>query len=58
VTVEEWFAGGRRIPYDPRSAGVLTEQEAAVTPGALRVFERAPAAAIRRIAERHGVGTR
>jgi pimeloyl-ACP methyl ester carboxylesterase len=43
VTAEEWFAGGRRIPYDPRSARVQTEQEAAVTPGALRVFERAPA---------------
>jgi pimeloyl-ACP methyl ester carboxylesterase len=43
VTAEEWFAGGRRISYDPRSARVLTEQEAAVTPGALRVFERAPA---------------
>jgi pimeloyl-ACP methyl ester carboxylesterase len=43
VTAAEWFAGGRRIPYDPQAARVLTEQEAAATPGALRVFERAPA---------------
>ena len=40
VTAAEWFAGGRRIPYDPGSARVLTEDEAAATPGALRVFER------------------
>jgi pimeloyl-ACP methyl ester carboxylesterase len=40
VTAAEWFAGGRRIPYDLASARVLTEQEAAATPGALRVFER------------------
>ena len=40
VTAAEWFAGGQRIPYDPVSAHVLTEQEAAATPGALRVFER------------------
>jgi pimeloyl-ACP methyl ester carboxylesterase len=43
VTAAEWFAGGARIPYDPQAARVLTEQEAAKTPGALRVFERAPA---------------
>jgi pimeloyl-ACP methyl ester carboxylesterase len=44
VTAAEWFAGGRRIGYDPESAHVLTEEEAAATPGALRVFERvAPA---------------
>jgi pimeloyl-ACP methyl ester carboxylesterase len=44
VTAAEWFAGGRRIGYDPESARVLTEEEAAATPGALRVFERvAPA---------------
>src|SRR5690242_4763564 len=44
VTASEWFAGGRRIPYDPESARILTEEEAAATPGALRVFERvAPA---------------
>jgi len=44
VTAAEWFAGGRRIGYDPGSARVLTEEEAAATPGALRVFERvAPA---------------
>jgi pimeloyl-ACP methyl ester carboxylesterase len=40
VTAAEWFAGGQRIPYDPESARVLTEEEAAVTPGTLRVFER------------------
>ena len=40
VTAEEWFAGGQRIPYDPGSARVLTEEQAAATPGALRVFER------------------
>jgi len=40
VTAEEWFAGGRRIPYDPEAARVLTEQ----APGALRVFERVTAA--------------
>jgi len=40
VTAAEWFAGGQRIPYDPWSARVLTEEEAAATPGALRVFER------------------
>ena len=43
VTAAEWFAGGRRVPYDPQSACVLTEQEAAATPGALRVFERVAA---------------
>src|SRR5215470_9848868 len=40
VTAAQWFAGGQRIPYDPGSARVLTEEEAAATPGALRVFER------------------
>ena len=40
VTAAEWFAGGQRIGYDPESARVLTEEEAAGTPGALRVFER------------------
>ena len=40
VTAAEWFAGGQRIWYDPQAGRVLTEQEAAVTPGALRVFER------------------
>ena len=43
VTAAEWFAGGQRIPYDPGTARVLTEQEAAATPGALRVFERVAA---------------
>jgi pimeloyl-ACP methyl ester carboxylesterase len=41
VTAEEWFAGGQRIPYDPRSGRVLAEQEA--TPQGLRVFERVTA---------------
>ncbi|HEX5406876.1 MAG TPA: alpha/beta hydrolase [Pseudonocardiaceae bacterium] len=36
VTADEWFAGGRRIPYDPESGRVLTEAKA----GALQVFER------------------
>jgi pimeloyl-ACP methyl ester carboxylesterase len=40
VTAAEWFAGGHRIPYDPASARVLTEQEAAATPDVLRIFER------------------
>src|SRR5215469_12085400 len=44
VTAAEWFAGGERIAYDPGSARVLTEIEAAGTPGALRVFERVAAA--------------
>jgi len=44
VTAVEWFAGGQRIPYDPESARVLTEEEAAAAPGALRVFERVAAA--------------
>jgi pimeloyl-ACP methyl ester carboxylesterase len=40
VTAAEWFAGGRRIWYDPKSARVMTDDEAASTAGALRVFER------------------
>jgi pimeloyl-ACP methyl ester carboxylesterase len=40
VTAAEWFGGGQRIPYDPESARVLTEEEAVANPGALRVFER------------------
>jgi pimeloyl-ACP methyl ester carboxylesterase len=43
VTAAEWFAGGQRIWYDPKSARVLSEEEAAVTHGALRVFERVAA---------------
>jgi pimeloyl-ACP methyl ester carboxylesterase len=39
VTAADWFASGHRIPYDPVSARVLPDQEAA-GPGALRVFER------------------
>jgi pimeloyl-ACP methyl ester carboxylesterase len=44
VTAAEWFAGGQRIWYDPESARVLTQDEAAAAPGALRVFERVAAA--------------
>ena len=44
VTAGEWFAGGQRIAYDPESAQVLTEEEAAAAPGGLRVFERVAAA--------------
>ena len=44
VTAAEWFAGGQRIPYDPESARILTEEEVAATPGGLRVFERVAAA--------------
>jgi pimeloyl-ACP methyl ester carboxylesterase len=40
VRAAEWFAGGQRIGYDPGSARILSEQEAAATPGALHVFER------------------
>jgi pimeloyl-ACP methyl ester carboxylesterase len=32
--------GGQRIPYDPESTRVVTEEEAAATPCALRIFER------------------
>jgi pimeloyl-ACP methyl ester carboxylesterase len=44
VTAAEWFAGGRRIPYDPESGRLLTEEEAGAAPGTLRVFERVAAA--------------
>jgi pimeloyl-ACP methyl ester carboxylesterase len=44
VTAAEWFAGGERVPYDPESARVLTEEEATTTARALRVFERVAAA--------------
>ena len=44
VTAAEWFAGGERVPYDPGSARVPTEEEAAATPGGIRVFERVAAA--------------
>jgi pimeloyl-ACP methyl ester carboxylesterase len=43
VTAAEWFAGGQRIPYDPKTGRVLAENEAAA-PGVLRVFERVAAA--------------
>src|SRR5437016_1101595 len=44
VTAAEWFAGGQRVPYDPESGRLLTEEEAAATPGVVRVFERVAAA--------------
>jgi pimeloyl-ACP methyl ester carboxylesterase len=44
VTAAEWFAGGRRIGYDPQAKRVLTETEAAHAPDALRVFERVASA--------------
>ena len=44
VTAGEWFAGGQRVVYDPGSAHVLTEEEAAAAPGRLQVFERVAAA--------------
>jgi pimeloyl-ACP methyl ester carboxylesterase len=40
VTAAEWFAVGQRIWYDPDPARVLTAEQAAAAPGALRVFER------------------
>jgi pimeloyl-ACP methyl ester carboxylesterase len=40
VTAAEWFGSGQRIPYDPESARILTEEEAVAIPGARRVFER------------------
>jgi len=40
VTAAEWFAGGRRIPYDPRSARIPDEPGSSTHPGALQVFER------------------
>ncbi|HEY7591941.1 MAG TPA: alpha/beta hydrolase [Actinophytocola sp.] len=40
VTAAEWFGSGQRIPYDPESARILTEEEAVAIPGAFRVFER------------------
>jgi pimeloyl-ACP methyl ester carboxylesterase len=44
VSAAEWFVGGQRIAYDPESARVVTEEEAAATAGGLRVFERVAAA--------------
>ncbi|HJP77679.1 MAG TPA: alpha/beta hydrolase [Pseudonocardiaceae bacterium] len=40
ITAAEWFASGRRIWYQPKTARVLTDQE----PGALQVWERVTAA--------------
>jgi hypothetical protein len=45
MTAAQWFAGGERIPYDPKAGRVMTEEEAAATPGGLRVFESVAAAA-------------
>lgn len=35
VTAAEWFAGGRRVPYDPRSARIPDEGETSAHPGCL-----------------------
>ena len=43
VTAAEWFAGGRRIPYDPWSARIPDEAETSAHPGTLQVFERVTA---------------
>src|SRR5262245_62039658 len=40
VTATEWFAGGQRIPWDPRAGRVLADEEAPSGSEALRVFER------------------
>jgi hypothetical protein len=40
VSAAEWFARDQRIPYDPESVRILTEEQAAAAPTALRVFER------------------
>ncbi|WP_137121215.1 alpha/beta fold hydrolase [Segeticoccus rhizosphaerae] len=45
VTAAEWFAGGRRVWYDPAPARVPTGKQRAAAPDALRVFERITAAA-------------
>src|SRR5260370_6199476 len=44
VNAGEWFACGGRVWYDPESARVVTGEQAAAAPGALRVFERVAAA--------------
>jgi pimeloyl-ACP methyl ester carboxylesterase len=53
VSAEDWFAGGERIWYDPESARVLTNEQAAVAPGALRVFERLAVAGQEAAAAKH-----
>jgi pimeloyl-ACP methyl ester carboxylesterase len=40
VTAAEWFEGGHRIAYDPRSRRVVTEEGAVTMPGVVGVFER------------------
>ncbi len=44
VTAAQWFAGGHRVPYDPDSARILTEEDVAGNSDALRVFHRVTAA--------------
>lgn len=44
MTAAEWFAEGRRIPYDPKSARIPTDEEATASRDGLRVFERMVAA--------------
>ena len=48
VTAADWLAGGQRIAYEPESARVLTEEEAAAASGSCRSHPRHR--------ERHGVG--
>jgi len=58
VTAAEWFAGGQRIPYDPETPRVLTEE--VTFPGGHLTTSEHPdllAAGIRDIAARHGVST-
>jgi pimeloyl-ACP methyl ester carboxylesterase len=40
VTATDWFADGQRIPWDPETGRVLTDEEAATASRILRVFER------------------
>jgi pimeloyl-ACP methyl ester carboxylesterase len=40
VTATDWFANGQRIPWDPETGRVLTDEEAATASRTLRVFER------------------
>jgi pimeloyl-ACP methyl ester carboxylesterase len=44
MKAEDWFTTGRRIPYDPGSMRIPTDERAAASHGALRVFERVVAA--------------
>ncbi|RZT16851.1 hypothetical protein EV649_4384 [Kribbella sp. VKM Ac-2569] len=43
VTADAWFVGGRRVRYDPKTARVVPDGEAAAGSGVLKVFERTTA---------------